>query len=71
MASEPRRYGMGDIRLLKLSRDMEHAGCCNHANVDGISMNIQEESSAFYFRVQIEREQTFLNLAIYKQIILL
>ena len=29
-------------------------------NLDGISMNIQEENSAHYFRVQSEREQTFL-----------
>ena len=27
---------------------------------DGISMNIQEENSAHYFRVQSEREQTLV-----------
>ena len=30
-------------------------------NLDGISMNIQEENSARYFRVQSEREQTLVN----------
>ena len=29
-------------------------------NLDGISMNIQEENSAHYFRVQSEREQTLV-----------
>ena len=29
-------------------------------NLDGISMNIQEENSALYFRVQSEREQTLI-----------
>ena len=29
-------------------------------NLDGISMNIQEENSARYFRVQSEREQTLV-----------
>ena len=29
-------------------------------NLDGISMNIQEENSALYFRVQSEREQTLV-----------
>ena len=29
-------------------------------NIDGISMNIQEENSAHYFRVQSEREQTLV-----------
>ena len=27
-------------------------------NLDGISMNIQEENSAYYFRVHSEHEQT-------------
>ena len=30
-------------------------------NLDGISMNIQEENSALYFRVQSEREQTLVH----------
>ena len=29
------------------------------SNLDGISMSIQEETSACYFLVQSEREQTF------------
>ena len=29
-------------------------------NLDGISMNIQEDNSARYFRVQSEREQTLV-----------
>ena len=29
-------------------------------NLDGISMNILEENSAHYFRVQSEREQTLV-----------
>ena len=29
-------------------------------NLDGISMNIQEENSAHYFRVQNEHEQTLV-----------
>ena len=34
-------------------------------NLDGISMNIQEENSAHYFRVQSEREQTFSSNLLY------
>ena len=32
-------------------------------NLDGISMKIQEENSACYFRVQSEREQTTRDMA--------
>ena len=31
-------------------------------HLDGISMNIQEENSALYFRVQSEREQTLVSV---------
>ena len=33
-------------------------------NLDGISMNIQEENSAHYFRVQSERKQTLVEDAL-------
>ena len=33
-------------------------------NLDGISMNIQEENSARYFRVQSECEQTLTKLKV-------
>ena len=58
MAYESCRYGTGDTHLHQhLSRNMEHVGC---RNLDGISMNIQEENSACYFWVQSERDQTLV-----------
>ena len=53
MARESRRYGTH--LLQRLSHDLEHAVCRNHAK---FRWNIQEENSACYFWVQSEREQT-------------
>ena len=38
-------------------------------NLDGISMNIQEENSTLYFRVQSEREQTFSEVLIRSEVV--
>ena len=66
MARESRRYGTGGTRpgrhtppptsFPRLVAYREPQPC----NLDGISMNIQEENSARYFRVQSEREQTLV-----------
>ena len=58
MAQELRRYGTGGTRLFNVfpvTRNMPGAATMR------ISMNIQEENSARYFRVQSEHEQTLIS----------
>ena len=58
MARESRRYG--NTPLLTSFPRLEAYRVPQPCNLDGISMNIQEENSARYFRVQSEREQTLV-----------
>ena len=59
MALESRPYSTGGTRLLQLLPSIQGAAT---THLDGISMNIQEENAAHYFRVQSEREQTLIKM---------
>ena len=63
MERESRRYGTGGTRFLTSFPRLVAYRVPQRCNLDGISMNIQEENSALYFRVQSEREQTLVVVA--------